>query len=278
MIINLIMTKVFSNYFQMITRQTSILSIGQMIETILKYGKNILVSNLDIGIRGSYLVIIIILSIIFIASVIKSKKYFHIFEYIVLVLLSVILPILPLLVMPVETQYLEARMCMCFGAIWGVILLYLVMVMKVNGIKVINTITCIMILVAFLINSIYFIRASSENMATVYMDRNLAEIILYKIDEYEKTTGKVVDTVAITWDKSSTIYYDGQPILKSTNARGMVTDFSVVQALEYYSGRDFKGVYQVPEEVESYFKQYDWNCYSEEQLLFKDNVLYLCLY
>ena len=100
----------------------------------------------------------------------------------------------------------------------------------------------------------------------------------YKIDEYEKTTGKVVDTVAITWDKSSTIYYDGQPILKSTNARGMVTDFSVVQALEYYSGRDFKGVYQVPEEVESYFKQYDWNCYNEEQLLFKDNVLYLCLY
>lgn len=278
MIINLIMTKVFTNYFQMITRQTAILSIGQMIETILKYGKNLLVSNLDIGIRGSYLVIIIILSIIFIVSVIKSKIYFHIFEYIVLVLLSVILPILPLLAMPVETQYLEARMCMCFGAVWGVILLYLVMVMKANEIKVINTITCIMILVAFLINSIYFIRASSENMATVYLDRNLAEIILYKINEYEKITGKVVDTVAITWDKTSTIYYDGQPTLRSTNARGMVTDFSVVQALEYYSGRDFKGVYQIPEEVDSYFKQYDWNCYSEEQLLFKDNVLYLCLY
>lgn len=278
MIINLIMTKVFSNYFQMITRQTAILSIGQMIETILKYGKNLLVSNLDIGIRGSYLVIIIILSIIFIVSVIKSKIYFHIFEYIVLVLLSVILPILPLLAMPVETQYLEARMCMCFGAVWGVILLYLVMVMKANEIKVINTITYIMILVAFLINSIYFIRASSENMATVYLDRNLAEIILYKINEYEKITGKVVDTVAITWDKTSTIYYDGQPTLRSTNARGMVTDFSVVQALEYYSGRDFKGVYQIPEEVDSYFKQYDWNCYSEEQLLFKDNVLYLCLY
>lgn len=278
MIINLIMTKVFSNYFQMITRQTSILSIGQMIETILKYGKNLLVSNLDIGIRGLYLVVIIILSMIFIVSVIKNKKYFHIFEYIVLVLLSVILPILPLLVMPIETQYLEARMCMCFGAIWGVILLYLIMVMKVNEIKVINTITYIMILVAFLINSIYFIRASSENMATVYMDRNLAEIILYKIDEYEKTTGKVVDTVAITWDKSSTIYYDGQPTLRSTNVRGMITDFSVVQALEYYSGRDFKRLYQLSKEVDSYFKQYDWNCYSEEQLLFKDNVLYLCLY
>lgn len=278
MIINLVMTKVFSSYFKMTTRPTSLLSIEQMIETILKYGENLLVNNLDIGVRGLTLVVIIILSIMFIVSVVRKKEYFRIFEYFILVLLSVILPILPLLVMPVETQYLEARMCMCFGAIWGIILLYLVIVMEINKIKVINNITYIMILVTFIINSIYFIRASSENMATVYMDRNLAEIILYNIDEYEKTTGNTVDTIAITWDKNSTIYYDGQPILKSTNARGMVTDFSVVQALEYYSGRDYKGVYQVPEEIESYFKQYDWNCYSEEQLLFKDNILYLCLY
>ena len=185
MIINLIMTKVFSNYFQMTTRQTSILSIGQMIETILKYGKNLLVSNLDIGIRGLPLAVILILSIIFIASVIKNKKYFHIFEYIVLVLLSVILPILPLLVMPIETQYLEARMCMCFGAIWGIMLLYLVMVMKANKLNGWDKVIYIMTICIFAINSIYFVRASSENISTGYLDRNIDKTVIQAINYYD---------------------------------------------------------------------------------------------
>ena len=278
MILNLVMTKLFSSYFGMTTRQTTILSIDQIISTIVHYGKYLLLENLEIGPKGWYLVFIIILSVIFIFSIIKNKKYFHIFEYIVLVLLSFIVPTLPLIVMPIESQYIEARMAMCFGAILGVILLYLVIVMKAIEIRGWNKIIYILTACIFMINAIYFIRASSENMATVYLDRNLAKSVLQAINKYEETTGNTVDTIGITWDKNPTTYYDGQLKLRSTNARGMVTDFSVIQALEYYGGKNYNAIYQVPDNIKSYFEQYDWDFFSEEQLLFEDNNVWLCLY
>ena len=278
MILNLVMTKLFSSYFGMTTRRTTILSIDQIISTIVHYGKYLLLENLEIGPKGWYLIFIVILSVIFIVSIIKDKKYFHIFEYIVLVLLSFIVPTLPLIVMPIESQYIEARMAMCFGAILGVILLYLVIVMKAIEIKGLNKLIYILTACIFMINAIYFIRASSENMATVYLDRNLAKSVLQAINKYEETTGNTVDTIGITWDKNPTTYYDGQLKLRSTNARGMVTDFSVIQALEYSGGKSYNAIYQVPDNVKSYFEQYDWEFFSEEQLLFEDNNLWLCLY
>ena len=262
----------------MTTRRTTILSIDQIISTIVHYGKYLLLENLEIGPKGWYLIFIVILSVIFIVSIIKDKKYFHIFEYIVLVLLSFIVPTLPLIVMPIESQYIEARMAMCFGAILGVILLYLVIVMKAIEIKGLNKLIYILTACIFMINAIYFIRASSENMATVYLDRNLAKSVLQAINKYEETTGNTVDTIGITWDKNPTTYYDGQLKLRSTNARGMVTDFSVIEALEYYGGKSYNAIYQVPDNVKSYFEQYDWEFFSEEQLLFEDNNLWLCLY
>ena len=58
----------------------------------------------------------------------------------------------------------------------------------------------------------------------------------------------------------------------------MVTDFSVIQALEYYSGKDYNAIYQPPDDIKTYFSQYNWDFFSEEQLLFEDNTLWLCLY
>lgn len=90
-----------------------------------------------------------------------------------------------------------------FGAILGVILLYLVIVMKAIEIKGLNKLIYILTACIFMINAIYFIRASSENMATVYLDRNLAKSVLQAINKYEETTlGTHVVTIGITWDKN----------------------------------------------------------------------------
>lgn len=278
MLINLGVSKLFSNYFGASIRKTSMLTFSEIISTIQKYVKELLVNNLNIGFDGWYLIIIILLTILFIIAIFKEKKYFHIFEYIVLLLVSFVVPILPLIVTPIENQYIESRMAMCFGAILGAILLYLVIVLQANKIKILEKVIYITTLFLFITNSIYFVRASSENMATVYIDRNLAKTVLQNIDEYQEKTGNVIDTIGITWDNSPSTYYDGQLHLRSTNARGMVTDFSVIQALEYYSGKDYNAIYQPPDDIKTYFSQYNWDFFSEEQLLFEDNTLWLCLY
>lgn len=280
MIISLGLTKIMQGYFQAINRETTLLSIGEMIDTIIRFGKILVLENLSIGPKGWYLAFIVILSVIFVIREIKTKEYFHIFEYIVLVLVACLLPLLPLIVIPVANQYIESRMAMSFGAVLGVILLYLTIVMKkdIETKDFTDKIVCMIVIVLFAINSIYFIRASSENMATGYMDRNIAKAILQQIADYEKENNIKIENIVIGYDANATTYYDGQLKLRSTTARGMVTDYAVIQTLKYYSGINYNAVYQAPKEVKEKFSQLNWDYYSDKQLFFEGNTLYICLY
>ena len=280
MIISLGLTKIMQGHFQAINRETTLLSISEMIDTIMRFGKILVLENLSIGPKGWYLVFIAILSMIFVIRVIKTKEYFHIFEYIVLVLVACLLPLLPLVVIPVSSQYIESRMAMSFGAVLGVILLYLTIVMK-KDIEIkdfTDKIVYLIVVVLFSINSVYFVRASSENMVTGYIDRNIAKAILQQISNYEKENNIKVENIVIGYDANATTYYDGQLKLRSSTARGMVTDFAVIQTLKYYSGVNYNAIYQAPEEVKEKFSQLDWDYYSDEQLFFEGDTLYLCLY
>ena len=49
-----------------------------------------------------------------------------ILEYVVLIALSILIPLIPILATPVESQYIEPRMAMCFGSVIGILILYLV--------------------------------------------------------------------------------------------------------------------------------------------------------
>ncbi len=280
MIISLALTKIMEAHFQTVDRATTLLSINEIINTFIRFGKALVLENLSIGPEGWYLAFIAILSIIFIIRVIKTKKYFHIFEYIVLILVACLLPLLPLVVIPVSSQYIESRMAMSFGAILGIILLYLTIVMKKNiEIKdFTDKIVCLIVIVLCAINAIYFIRASSENMATGYIDRNVAMSILEQISEYEKENNIKVENIVIGYDANPTTYYDGQLKLRSSTARGMATNFAVIQTLKYYSGKDYNAVYEAPKEIQEKFSQLNWDYYSDEQLFFDGNTLYLGIY
>lgn len=280
MIISLGITKIMQGYFQAITRKTALISIGEMIDTIIKFGKIIVLENLSIGPTGWCLAFIAILSIIFVIRVIKTKEYFHIFEYIVLVLVACLLPILPLIVIPVSEQYMVSRMAMSFGAVLGIILLYLKIVMKkdIQMKDFTDKVISFIVIVLFAINSIYFVRVSSENMVTGYMDRNVAKAILQQISNYEKENNIKVENIAICYDANPATYYDGQLDLGCATVRGMVTNWAAIPVLKCYSGENYKETYQIPDKVKEKFSQSDWNYYSEEQLVFDGNTLYLCLY
>ena len=227
MILGLLITKFLGNYLNWVERETTLLSIKEMIQTIVKYLDFIVIKNFYIEPKGWNFIVIIFLTIIFIAQVIKSKEYFHILEYIVLVALCCIIPILPLMAIPIKDQYMETRMAMVFGALAGTLLLYLILVMKADETKVIKDIISIITITLFVINSIYFIRSSSENIATGYIDRNIAKSIIYNIEKYEKENDIKLKKIVVGYDKKPIYYYEGQIMLRSTNGRGLATNFTV---------------------------------------------------
>ena len=120
------------------------LLISDIIGTILKFGETILVYNVGIGPKYLYLSLLVILTIIFIAGMIQRKKnYFMILEYIVLILLSILVPLIPILATPTESQYIEPRMAMCFGSIIGILIMFLLAIVEVDKNKVLLNILTI---------------------------------------------------------------------------------------------------------------------------------------
>lgn len=278
MLLNLLISKGFAIFFEVPPRQTTMPNFSEIINTIVKYVKFVLIDNVDVGFKYWYLSIIILISILFIILFTKNKKYFNIFEYIILIVVSILIPIAPVLTMPVSSQYMVPRMCITFGSILGILLLYLFIIMKPNNVKLVQKIMVTLVIVLFTINSIYFIRGSSENIATGYLDKNVAGAILNQINKYEKESGIKIKNIGIMFDSEGTTYYNAQPPMGSATVRSMITDWAAIPALEYYGQVKYNRVYEIPEEIKKEFSAKSWDYYSDEQLVFNGDTLYLCLF
>ena len=109
------------------------------------------------------------------------------------------------------------------------------------------------------------------------MDKLIAQQIIKEIEEYEKSTGNEITAIGVANDKNYTMYYDGQPSLRCFNVRGFGTSWAVKEVIATYSGKEYKNA-TVPEEVSNEFLSKDWDNYDEEQLVFDEKNLYICIY
>lgn len=278
MIINLFAIKIFSFIFNNEFRKTALLSITYIINTITRLGSDMVLGTFGIGPKYWYVLVIAAISLIFLVYIFKYKaSKFHILEYIILVICCIIVPILPMLATPVKDQYIETRMAMSFGASIGIIILFLVLdieIYKHNWFKyLISIIICVMLMT----NSMYYIFASSENIATNYLDRNIAKSIINEIYKYQEETGIKIENIGVTFDKNPNSNYDGQRWMGVISTRSMVTEWAAIETIELYCGEKFNQV-DVPTKYKEEFEQKNWDFFDKEQLIFDGNNLYICMY
>lgn len=278
MIVNFVGVKIWDRVLGNEFRKFEIPSIATIIGTILKFGETILIYNVGIGPKYWYLILLAILTIIFIVGMILRKKnYFMILEYIVLIILSVLVPLIPILAMPTNSQYIEPRMAMCFGSIIGILIIFLLAVVEVDKNKVLLNFLTIMTVLNFVGNSIFLVVASSSTLITNQLDKFVAEDIIKEIDVYEANTGEEIKKIGVAFDKTYTMYYEGQPALRCFNVRSMGTSWAVKEVITMYTGKGY-GNATIPEEVSKEFLTKDWTSYDREQLVFDGENLYICIY
>ena len=278
MIVNFVGVKLWDSALQYEFRKFEIPSISDIIGTILKFGETILIWNSGIGPKYCYLSLLIVLTIIFVAGgALKKKNYFMILEYIVLILLSILIPIIPILATPIDAQYIEPRMAMCFGSIIGILVIFLLAVVEVDKNKVLLNILTIFTVINFIGNSIFLIVASSSTLITNQLDKFIAQEIIKEINYYEETTGIEIKKIGVAFDKTYTMYYEGQPALRCFNVRSMGTHWAVKEVITMYTGKGY-GNTIVPEEISKEFLTKDWTSYDKEQLVFDGENLYICIY
>lgn len=277
MIVNFIGVKIWAKILGNEFRKFEMPSIVAILATILKFGETILIDNVGIGPKYFYLALIAILTVIFIIGIILRKKdYFMILEYVTLIILSIIIPIIPILATP-ATQYIEPRMAMCFGSIIGILIIFLLAVVEIDRNKYLLIAVATITIFNFIINSVFLITASSATLVTNRLDHFIVKDIIQEIEKYETTSGKTIKNVGVAFDKKYTMYYEGEPALRCYNVRSMGTSWAVKEIISTFTGRTFKNT-NVPQDVKEKFLQNDWDRYNKEQLVFEEENLYICIY
>lgn len=277
MIVNFIGVKIWAKILGDEFRKFEMPSIVAILATILKFGETILIDNVGIGPKYFYLALIAILTVIFIIGIILRKKdYFMILEYVTLIILSIIIPIIPILATP-ATQYIEPRMAMCFGSIIGILIIFLLAVVEIDRNKYLLIAVATITIFNFIINSVFLITASSATLVTNRLDHFIVKDIIQEIEKYETTSGKTIKNVGVAFDKKYTMYYEGEPALRCYNVRSMGTSWAVKEIISTFAGRTFKNT-NVPQDVKEKFLQNDWDRYNKEQLVFEEENLYICIY
>lgn len=278
MIINLVGVKCWQKVLGVEFRKFEVPSITTILATILKFGETILIYNVGIGPKYGYLSLIIILTAIFIIGIILRKKdYFMILEYVTLIILSIIVPIIPILATPIEAQYIEPRMAMCFGSIIGILVIFLLAVVEIDKNKYLLIALGSITIINFVLNSIFLIEASSAILVTNRLDHFIAKDIIQEIEKYETTSGEKIKNIGIAFDKKYTMYYESEPALRCYNVRSMGTSWAVKEVITTFIGRRFADV-NVPQNIKDKFAQKDWDRYSKEQIIFEGENLYICIY
>ena len=127
------------------------------------------------------------------------------------------------------------------------------------------------------IQLVTFTKHTINGFIVNYEDKQNMLQIIDCIDQYQNKTGIDVNKVAIYNDKAPLYTYKGIETIKDMNLKAFSSDWALVALMKYYSNRDFELI-DKDEQIELEFKEKNWDYFSKEQVIIKDNVVHICNY
>ena len=232
---------------------------------------NTLVHNYNLWPMGVTIISVVSILIILLF---QKKKIRNIVQYLILVIVSFGICVVSVLFM--ESPSLEPRMAMAIGGIVGMSLIYAI---SINQNKIAKKIITLITILFFVYNLVNTIQIYTAHIATNKIDANMGIAIKYKIEEYEKETGNKVTKVGYKRDTNHRDYHYGwDKKYSSFGQRAFDNYYCIIEALNYYCDRKFEAVRMDEEVYEKYFAGKDWQAYSDEQIVFVEDTMYICTY
>lgn len=166
-----------------------------------------------------------------------------------------------------------------YGMIFGVVLFYSEYINKEDSELKKKVSAYVSMVIAIIILGYEFINFGSifiDRYQCNEADRYYAEIIREQIRIYEDESGNKVDTICFYNDQEVT-WWDGGYGDSEMMTRAQSCGWSALNSINLYLGRNYKDG-EPDEDLIQYFKQFNWGMYSEQQVIFRDNELHLCVY
>lgn len=218
--------------------------------------------------------IIVILTLILLI-ICKAKKE-TIFKYIFTILVIFIVCIVPMFFLNTGPC---GRVNVPICEVLGISLLFLLTNIENKNTKkwIQNTIYAIIFL-AFILNSIMIIRNSNEHIAANKVDENMGASVKYMLERYEKQTGIAVTKFSYVYDPDPQQYAPGIGHLGSLTERKLACSWCISYAMDYYCDRKFEKVRMPIKIYTEKFTRKNYTEFSEEQVVFDGDTMYLYVY
>ena len=131
------------------------------------------------------------------------------------------------------------------------------------------------------ISVIFFNVLNFSRLINNEKDEELFNTIYSEIEAYEQKSSTKITRITIYYDKNLTHVNPNVLHIGDCNLRAYSRHWSDVNLFVALSGRGFIRTYDnklINQEYKSYFLSQDWDCYSDEQLIFDGDTLHLCIY
>ena len=245
----------------------------ESVKKILKYTIEMYIKMYNLLPKYAFILLILFTFTVFCSKIWKEKKIVHILKILYLIIGITIFAVAPHFIQPTDLIWFVPRSTYSFASMYGIIVLYLVMNYEINGLfkKVIIAISCFFIL----FQAQKFIKIEKDRYILNKKDENITMIIIEQINNYEKQTGKRITQVSIFEDEKPNYTYNGIFATGDMNIKCYSTNWSAIEILKYYSKKDLKLV-EKDKEIELRFKNRNWDEFSFEQIIFKDNTINIC--
>ena len=252
----------------------------ERIQNILKIAVQIPLASLSVLlVQTNKIPIFLSVIVMFMTSAIIMRQNNLLFKYILTMFTAYLFCMLPI----AAFGYVQARLLMAIGATMGISLLFIIIALSDDeetiSIKSIKTVVISICVIAyFIFNVVNNGLNGYEHLKAFKLDEEMGQVINGSIKDYEESSGKEVTKFAYYYDKSPESYQEGILPLGSLTERKFAMKWCVLESVSYYSNKKLE---EVPFSANVYYNNFykkNYTEFSEEQLVFVDDTLYMCIY
>lgn len=217
----------------------------------------------------------IILIITFISLILLKTKKEMIMQYVLLLIVSFTICIVPMFLF---NTGICGRVNEPLAMIWGAsLIILLAQTTNISEGKRTNFIYGLVI-ISFIINNIFIMQNITEHIASNRVEENMGKTIKYAIEKYEEETGNTITKFSYAYDQNPQQYAVGIKPIGSLTERKLACSWSISQAINFYCERKLEKVRMPIEIYTEKMIDKDDTEFSEDQLVFEGDTLYMLVY
>jgi len=216
----------------------------------------------------------IVLILSFVLLIISKTKKEYIMQYLLIVFITFSICIVPMFIFNTGVC---GRVNVPLMMLWGSSIIILLAQASISPKGKINNIIYTFTIISCIINSIFIMQNITEHIAANRVDENTGKTISYLLNKYESETGKTITKFSFKYDKNPQQYAVGIRPMQSLTERKFACSWCIRQAVNYYCNKNLKQV-GMPAKIIEKFKNIDYEEFSEEQIIFDDDTLYMLIY